>query len=278
MKEALNIKKILITLFIFAFGLLFLSPFFWMLSASFKPEAEVFRYPVQWIPETWHAVENYKKVWFGTHPPFYHYYWNSIKVVILTTMTSIIVSSLAAYSFAKLNFKGKDILFLIVLATFMVPSQSLFVPQFILFRWMNLYDTHLALILLHSFSVLGTFMLRQFFLGILNDYLDSGKMDGAGHLRIFTHIALPMVLPAIATYGILRFIWTWNDYQMPLIFLHSIDLYTLQLGIRQFADENGQIYSLQMAAAVLAVVPLLIVFLIAQKQVIEGIQLGGVKG
>jgi multiple sugar transport system permease protein len=258
-------------------GLIFLLPFIWMLSASFKPEADVLSFPIQWIPTTWHAVENYTQVWFGDMS-FLLYYWNSFKVTVLTTLTSATVSCLAAYAFAKVQFKGRDAIFLIVLATYMIPPQTLLVPQFLLFKWFGLYDTHLGLILLNSFSVFGTFMLRQFYLGINNELIESAKIDGAGHLRIFWNVCLPLVRSAIATYAILRFIWTWNDYQYPLIFLKTESLYTLQLGIYQFADAHGSIYSLMMAASVSAIVPLLIVFVAGQKNVIEGIQLGGVKG
>lgn len=258
-------------------GIVFLLPFFWMLSASFKIEQDVFKYPVEWIPQTWNAVANYSEVWFGKYP-FSLYYWNSVKVTVITTLTSVVVSSMAAYAFAKINFKGREIVFFIVLATYMVPPQAILVPQFLMFKWAGLFDTHLALILLNSFSVLGTFMLRQFFLGINNELIESAKIDGAGHFRIFTYIALPLVRPAIATYAILRFIWTWNDYQNPLIFLRTDALFTLQLGIRKFADLNGAFYSLIMAGAVSAIIPLLIVFLIGQKHVIEGISMGGVKG
>lgn len=261
----------------FGCGILFLLPFFWMISASLKFENDVFTYPIQWIPERWNVINNYKTVWMGDYP-FWLYYLNTIKVAVLTTFTSVAVSSLAAYGFSKVNFPAGRWLFLIVLATFMVPQQAILVPQFILYRSLGLFDTHIGLILLNSFSVLGTFMLRQFFLTIHNDYIESAKIDGAGHFRIFLQIAVPLVRPAIATYAILRFIWTWNDYQNPLIFLRTDRLITLQLAMQKFTTINGEYYSLIMAAAVSAIFPLLIVFIIGQKQVIEGIALGGVKG
>jgi len=160
----------------------------------------------------------------------------------------------------------------------MVPQQASLVPQFILYRYIGLFDSHLGLILLGSFSVLGTFMLRQFFMGIHDDYIDAARVDGAGHWRIFWSITVPIVRPAIATYAILRFIWTWNDYQNPLIFLRTDELYTIQLAMQKFTTINGEFYSLMMAAAVSAILPLLLVFIIGQKHVIEGISLGGVKG
>lgn len=277
MTRQLDFRKLLMTLIMFAFGLTFLLPFAWMISSSFKPEADVFQYPIRWIPETWQAVKNYKDVWAGQYP-FSLYYWNSIKVTVITTITSVLVSCMAAYAFAKIRFKGSGIAFMIVLSTYMIPSQAILVPQFIFYRQLGLFDTHMGLVLLNSFSVLGTFMLRQFFMGINNEFIEAAKIDGAGHWRTFGTIALPLMKPAIATYGILRFIWTWNDYQNPLIFLKTPELFTLPLGIKKFADFYGEFYSLMMAASVSAILPLLIIFIVGQKQVIEGISLGGVKG
>lgn len=157
----------------------------------------------------------------------------------------------------------------IVLATFMVPQQAILVPQFILYRMIGLFDSHLGLILLNGFSVLGTFMLRQFFMGLPNDYIESAKIDGAGHFRIFAKIALPLITPAVATYAILRFIWTWNDYQNPFIFLRTDALYPIQLAMQKFTSINGEFYSLIMAAAVSAIVPLLILFVIGQKECLK---------
>ena len=275
--KGIDIRKLIVTIIMAIIGIIFLLPFIWMISASFKIEEDVLAYPVQWIPQTWNIFENYKAVWTGSMP-FLVLYWNSIKVTLLTTITSVTVSALAAYGFAKINFKGSNFLFLVILATFMIPPQTLLVTQFLLYRWLGLYDTHLGLILLNSFSVFGTFMLRQFYMGISNELIESARMDGAGHFRIFASIALPLVRPAIATYAILRFIWTWNDFQNPLIFLRSKELYTIQLGVQSFSDEHGSVYTLMMAASVSAIIPLLIIFIIGQKHVIEGIQLGGVKG
>ncbi|WP_407647414.1 carbohydrate ABC transporter permease [Gracilibacillus salitolerans] len=265
------------TIILFFCSLAFLLPFIWMISTSLKIEADVFKYPIEWIPTRWNALANYQEVWFGDHP-FYLYYWNSIKVAVFTTAISVVVSSLAAYGFSKVRFPAGAWLFIIVLATYMVPPQASLVPQFILYRYLGLFDTHIGLILLGSFSVLGTFMLRQFFIGIHNDFIDAAKIDGAGHWRIFWQIALPIVRPAVATYAILRFIWTWNDYQNPLIFLRTDALYTIQLAMQKFTTINGSFYTLIMAAAVSAILPLLIVFILGQKHVIDGIALGGVKG
>jgi multiple sugar transport system permease protein len=273
----LDWRKTVVTAILFVVSILFLLPFFWMLVTSFKIEKDVFVYPIQWIPKQWHAIANYKEVWFGDYP-FYVYYLNSIKVAVITTLISCSTSSLAAYGFSKVRFKASKWLFIIVLATYMVPNQAILVPQFILYRNIGLFDSHIGLIIIGSFSVLGTFMLRQFFMGIHQEFIESAKIDGAGHLRTFWSVALPLAKPAVATYAILRFIWTWNDYQNPLIFLRTDKLYTIPLAMQKFTSMSGEFYSLIMAGAVSAIVPLLIVFIIGQKSVIDGIAVGGVKG
>ncbi len=269
------ITKIIWTIFMALLGIVFLLPFLWMLSASFKLESDVFTFPVEWIPSTWNAIENYTQVWTGD---FVRYYTNSIYITVTTTVINVFVCALAAFGFSKLRFRGRDAMFLLVLALYMVPPQASLVPQFLMFNWLNLIDTHIGLILINSFSIIGAFMLRQFFMGVNNEYLESARMDGAGYMRSFFQIALPLIRPGIATYAILRFIWTWNDYQYPLIFIKTKELFTIQLGIRLFGDQYGDVYSLMMAGAVSAILPLLIIFAIGQKQVIEGISLGGVKG
>lgn len=273
MKQPLS--KVLWTIAMSLVGILFILPFLWMLSTSFKPESDVFKFPIEWIPTNWNVIENYKAVWSGQ---FLRYYGNSIYITVATTFFNVLICAFAAYGFAKLRFRGRDGMFVLVLALYMVPPQASLVPQFLLFNWMNLIDTHMGLILLNSFSIIGAFMLKQFFMGVSNEFIESGKIDGAGHLRTFWQIALPLIRPGVATYSILRFIWTWNDYQYPLIFLKNKDLFTIQLGIRLFGDQYGDVYSLMMAGAVSAILPLLIIFAIGQKQVIEGISLGGVKG
>lgn len=252
MRKQNMIGRTIATILMLIAGIAFVMPFLWMISASFKPEIDVFKYPIEWIPKHWNMVANYHEVWFGEHP-FYIYYWNTIKVSVFTTLISLLFSSMAAFGFSNLEFKGRNALFVVVLMTFMIPSYSIIVPQFMIFKWLHLFDSHLGLILIGSFSALGTFMLRQFFLGLHKDYLDAAKMDGAGNARIFIRIAVPLVQPALATYAILRFIWTWNDYANPLIFLRSDNLATIQIGIQKFASESGAYYSLIMAGTVSAI-------------------------
>jgi len=275
--QKVDFRKLMLTFALAIVGIIFLLPFLWMISASLKREVDVMNYPIQWIPDHWNAAKNYSEVLFGDKS-ILPYYWNTLKVTILTTLTSLSASCLAGYSFAKLKFKGSNLLFVIVLITYMVPPQALVVTQYQVLSSLGLIDSHLGLIMLNGFTAFGTFMLRQFFMGIDDELMEAAKIDGAGYFRTFWSVGLPLVRPALATYAILRFIWTWNDYQYPLIFLRSDSQYTLQLGIDKFADSIGTSYALMMTGSVVAIVPLFIIFIIGQKQVIEGLTIGGVKG
>ena len=260
-----------------ALALTMILPFIWMLSASFKVEADVFTYPVEWIPRQWNIIQNYAEVWGGRYS-FLTFYLNSIKVTVLTTILQVTVSAMAAYAFAKIKFKFRDGLFLLYLAMMMIPDQVTIVPKFLIFRSLKLYNTHLGLILLGSFSVYGMFLLKQFMTGIPDALCESAKIDGAGHGRIFSQIILPISVPALVTLTILKFVWTWNDYQNPLVFLSSDSKYTIPMGMTKFMTEYNQFYSLIMVASVCAILPLIIVFLFGQKYVIEGMTAGAVKG
>ncbi len=272
-----NIWKIILTVIFWAIGITMLMPLVWMISTACKVEADVFNFPIQWIPPRWNLIENMKEVWGGEYN-FGLYYLNSIKITILATFCQVFVSAMGAYGFSKIKFAGRDKIFLAYLATMMIPPQVTIVSQFIIMRSIGLYNTHIGLILMLAFSVYGVFLLRQAMMAIPESLSESAKIDGAGHLTIFFQIILPMVKPSLATLATLKFVWTWNDYQTPLVFLNSRQLYTIQLGMKQFASESGSYYSLIMAAAVSAILPLIIVFLFCQRFVVDGIATGAVKG
>lgn len=269
-------SKVILTLLLGAFAFTMLFPLLWMISASFKFESDVFTFPIQWIPQN-PNFGNYAQVWFGKYD-FPLYYWNTIKLSAIVTVVQLLISAMGAFAFAKIRFKFSGPLFALFLATMMIPDQVTIVPKFMLMKELNLLNTHTGLILMMAFSVYGVFLLRQHMIGIPDALMEAAKIDGAGYGRIFLQIMLPMSTPAMVTLGILRFIWTWNDYQSSLIFLSDQRLYTLQLGMSQFASESGAFYAQMMAAAVCAIVPLLILFVIGQRNIMEGIASGAVKG
>lgn len=252
-------------------------PLLWMLSTSLKFEEDVFNFPIQWIPERFNAAANYSEVWGGQHK-FYIYYLNSIKVSVATTILQVTFSTMAAYAFAKLRFKLNKPIFLLFLAAIMIPPQVIIIPRFIIIRGLGLYNTHFGLIVMMSFSVFGMFLLKQYMTTIPDSLLESAKIDGASHRQIFTRIIVPTSKPAIATLAILKFVWTWNDFQNPLIFLRDQERFTIQMGMKLFQDEYGTFYALTMTAAVSAIIPMFIIFIIGQKYIIKGIVGGAVKG
>jgi multiple sugar transport system permease protein len=271
-----SMRKLIITLIVAAFGLLVMIPFIWMISASFKIQGDLFHYPIEWIPKK-PTFSNFEEVWGGKYK-FALFYVNSVKITFFTVAGSIITSSLAGFAFAKLNFKGRDYIFLMYLATMIIPAQVLLVPRFILFDRIGLVNTHMSIILPGIFTVFGTFLMRQFFSTIPNELLEASKVDGAGFWRIYWQICLPLTKPAIVTLLILTFTWHWNEYENPLIFLRSSDLFTLPIGLSSFVDEYGSNYSLIMAASVSTLIPLIIIVAIFQRFFVEGIASTGLKG
>lgn len=250
-------------------------PFIWMISSSLKLDKDIFEFPIRWIPENpqW---KNYSEVW--KRVPFAQFYFNTIKIAVSVTVFQIITCSLTAYSFAKLKYKGRDKFFIGYLATLMVPFQVIMIPQFIIIKNLGLSDTHLSLILIGAFSPFGVFLLRQFFMGVPEELSESARIDGESEFGIYCKIIMPLSKPAIASLAIFTFVDRWNDFLGPLIYLNTASKKTIQLGIRVFQTQYGNEYSLIMAAAVCAVIPILIVYLAAQQFFIEGIALTGIKG
>lgn len=203
MNKKISITKIILTAVFWIVGITMLVPLVWMISTACKVEADVFNFPIQWIPPRWNLVENMKEVWGGEYN-FGLYYLNSIKVTLCATFLQVFVSALGAYGFSKVNFKGRDKIFLAYLATMMIPPQVTIVSQFIIMRGIGLYNTHFGLILMLAFSVYGVFLLRQSMMSIPESLSESAKIDGAGHVTIFFRIILPMVKPSLATLATLK--------------------------------------------------------------------------
>ena len=252
-----------------------LVPFAWMLSSSLKLDKDVFVVPIQWIPKDpqW---ENYIKIW--TKIPLATFVVNTAKLTLIVTLLQLFTSSFAAYAFAKLNFRYKNVLFLAYVATIAVPWQVYMVPQFMMMRSFGLNDTHLAIICLQAFSAFGVFMMRQFYQGIPDELCEAARIDGMSEYQIYGKIMLPLAKPALSTLTIFTFVNTWNDFLGPLIYLKTESKKTLQIGLRMFIGQNSSEYGLIMAASVLSLIPVLIVFLALQKYFVEGIAATGVKG
>jgi multiple sugar transport system permease protein len=258
-----------------ALAVTMLLPFLWMLSASLKLDKDVFRFPIQWIPAEpqWN---NYVKIW--TQIPFLTFFANTAKLTVIITLLQLFTSSFAGYAFAKLQFKGRDTLFLAYIASIAIPWQSYMVPQFIMMRRLDLVDTHTSLILLQAFSAFGVFLMRQFFISIPNDIIDAARIDGLSEYGIYFRIMLPLSQPALATLTIFTAVFVWNDFMGPLIYLNSQALKTIQLGLRMFIMQYSANYALIMAASLVSLIPVTILFLTFQRFFVEGVASTGIKG
>lgn len=252
-----------------------LIPFLWMLLTSVKMNRLVF---VQFLPDPikWdNYIEIFRQMNFGK------YYLNTLKVAVLSTLIQLATSSMAAYAFTKIKFMGRKFFYMLYIATMMVPSQVLLLPQFVLIHKMGLFDTHTALILLTAFSPFGVFMITQSFKSMSDDVLEAARIDGAGPFKVFIHVAVPMVKPALSALGIITFIAGMNEFMQALIYLNSEEKYVITLAIRNFSSRYITNTALQMAATCTALLPILILYVVAQKQIMEGVAFnggGGIKG
>ena len=268
--------KVIVYIILIVIALVMIIPFLWMLSASIKSDREVFQMnPFVWIPEEpkW---SNYSDIW--TRIPFARFVGNTVYLTVIVTFLQLLTSSFAAYSFAKLNFRHKNGLFLAYIATIAMPWQVYMVPQFIMMRRMGLNDKLLAIICLQAFSAFGVFMMKQFYEGIPDDLCEAARIDGMSEYRIYAKIMLPLSKPALSTLTIFTFVATWNDYLGPLIYLKTQEKKTIQLGLKMFISQYSSDYGLIMAGSVLSLIPVLIVFLVLQKYFVEGVASTGLKG
>lgn len=258
-------------------GLVMLVPFLWMLSTSLKSQGSVFLYPPRLFPSLvrW---DNYPAAL--TSLPFWRFYLNSSFVTVLATAGQLVSASLAGYAFARLKARARDFLFLMLISTMLLPEQVLIIPQFIVYRTFGFVDTWVPLILpswlgIYAFYI---FLCRQFFLTLPLDMDDAAKVDGASHFTIYRRIILPLSKPVLASVAVFSFLFRWNDFFNPVIYLTTTDRFTMPLGLSLFQDYDGTQWPWLMAASVVALLPCLIVFFAAQRLFVRGIATTGLKG
>jgi multiple sugar transport system permease protein len=271
----IGLKSIALYALVIAITVVMLLPFAWMLSASLKLDRDVFAFPIEWIPShpRW---QNYIDIW--TKIPLALFVYNTTKLTVIVTLLQLFTSSFAAYAFAKLRFAYREVLFLAYIATIAMPWQVYMVPQFLEMRALGLSNTHLALICLQAFTAFGVFLMRQFYMSIPDELCEAARIDGMNEYQIWFRIMLPLSKPALSTLTIFTFVTTWNDFLGPLIYLTKTELKTVQVGIRMFITQYSTEYGLIMAASIVSLVPVLIVFLALQRFFVEGIASSGLKG
>jgi len=260
---------------------MFALPFFWTLSSSLKDYSEIFVFPPQWLPAVpqW---ENYAKVFHKV--PYARYMRNTLEITLLGMFGQILTASLVGYGFARFRFRGRNTLFMLVLSTMMLPAEVTLIPTFLLFKYLRWIDTYLPLIVPNYFGggAFFVFLFRQFFLTLPRDMDEAAKMDGASSFRIYWNVILPLSVPVIATAGIFSFVNHWDDFFGPLIYLDTMEKYTLSLGLRYFSyipEAGGEPKEhLLMAASVIMLTPCIVLFFTMQKYFVRGVVLSGIKG
>lgn len=275
MKRKKQVEKIGYLILCLIVGAVMVVPFCWMLSASFKLKNEIFSTPIRWIPETFH-LDNYQTIMNSI--PFPTYFFNTAKITVCITFLQLLTCSMAAYAFSKLHFPGRDTLFLAYLGTMMVPWHAIMIPQFIVIQKLHLYDNHLALILTGTFSAFGVFVLRQNMISIPDSLTEAAKIDGCGPVGIYLKIVLPLSKNGLATLAVLTFNNVWNDYMGPMIYLDKDTNRTIQLGLATFKRQFDTNYGAIMAGTVISLIPVVIIYIICQKYIVDGIAYSGLKG
>jgi len=250
-------------------------PFYWMLATSVKTLVEALLFPPSLWPREWHP-ENYLQAW--RLAPFARYFVNTILIAVAQVVALLVTSTLAAYAFARVSFAGKNLVFVLFLATLMVPFEVTLVPNFIVLKNLGWYNTYLALIVPFSTSVFAIFLLRQFFLSIPQELYDAAQIDGCSRFGFLWRIAVPLARPGLITVALLAFLGAWNSFLWPLIMTGSEQMRVLQVGLSNFQSEAGTQYHLWMAAATFTILPIVVLYLIAQRYFVEAVAGSGIKG
>ena len=255
-------------------GLVVALPFLYALSTSFKTSFDALRIPIEWIPREWH-FENYTLPF--RQRPIARYFLNSVGVSSAVTLLNLVTCTMAGYSFAKFSYIGRDLLFSGVLASLMVPIQVIVVPLFILVKGLGWLDSYTGLIVPAGTSAFGVFLMRQYLLGVPRDFIEAARIDGAGEVRILAQIVVPMVRPALSALAIFIFMNNWNSFLWPLLVVQREEMMTLPLGIAGFESVYSTDYGQLMAVSILATAPVLLVFLLLQREFIQAMALSGLK-
>jgi multiple sugar transport system permease protein len=276
---AATLHRMALYLLLLLLTAIFVVPFLWMVLASLKNTVQIFAFPPRILPKP--AIwKNYLKVWQVF--PLARFYLNSILVAGVVAISQVVTSAMAAYVFARLQFPGRNIIFLGYLAVMMIPTQVTVIPLFIIVQRLGLVDTYGALIVPFLAYPFGAFLLRQFFLAIPRELEDAALVDGSGRLWILVRIIVPLSRPAMVTLGMLAFMFTWNNFLWPLLVTNSSDHFTIQVGLAmlrtQLVSSGDSNWSLLMTATVISILPVLVFYLFTQKQIIRGITMTGLKG
>ena len=274
-KAKIKLKKTIAHIVLIIASILFIIPFIWMVSTSLKPLTQVFSYPPEWLPRPF-KWSNYLDAM--DYIPFFTYLKNTVGITLFSTLGVVLSCPLVAYSFAKLEWKGRNVFFFITIAVMMIPGQVTMIPLFLIFNKIGWVGTNLPLIVPAFFGVpFYIFLLRQFFLGLPDTLRDAAKIDGASEFRVYWQIMLPLAKPAVLAVGLFQFMGSWTDFIGPLLYLTDETHYTLSLGLQQFQTQMGTEWGLMMAVSTMMTLPIILLFFFLQKTFISGITFSGIK-
>lgn len=271
-----NKKSVFLSIVMFLIGLTMIIPFVFMISAAFKPQAMITAEPLNIIPDFLY-LDNFKLA-FTFDNLFFKWYGNSLIIVLITIILRIAVVTMAAYAFARLKIPGKNALFLLVFSVWMIPSDTTLVARYLVFKKISLYGSPWAVILNFTFDVFMLFLIRQFFMQVPEDLTEAAVIDGCSHFKIFIKIMFPLCKPALVTMALFTFIWTWNSFMEPYIFIDKLKNQTLTVGLQYFQSYGGLNIGMVLAGACAGTLPTIILFSISQKYFIQGIAASGIKG
>lgn len=277
MRRKQLIIKWILTIVLLVLGLACIYPFFFMLSSSFKPSGDVLSTPLQLIPKNF-TLMNFDTLFNNEFYDFFKWYGNTVIMTGLTLVLKLFIITITAYGFAKIKFPGRDGIFLVLLAALMIPSDIMIMPRYIIFKELHILNTMWSLILPAAVDVYFVFLLRQAFVAVPEALSEAARIDGCGHFTIYRRIIVPLCMPQISTMLLFSFVWIWNDYMGPYLYISDINKQMISVGIKLFASGQAQDYGAQMAGATLVLVPVIVAFFLCQKYFVEGITSGAVKG
>ncbi|MGI9335097.1 MAG: carbohydrate ABC transporter permease [Gammaproteobacteria bacterium] len=269
-------RERLLYLVMMVFGLAMLVPLVWVFLTSFKTPPEIATLPITWLPENFFNFDNYVRLF--EVQPFGRYFLNSMTVALISLVSSTVIAVLAGYAFAKIEFRFKEILFVSILAVFMIPQEAMVLPKYLMMTQIGWVNTYLGLAFPDLFTAFGVYLFRQFMSGIPDTYIDAARIDGASELKILWCVVLPLVKPALASFIIIKFMFSWNQFLWPLVVGQEQDMFTVTVGLVFFAGQWFNEWNLIATATVFSMVPMLLIFVLLQKYLVQGLVLTGTKG
>ena len=272
-----RIRPWILTIILLVIGIVCIYPFLFMLSSSFKISGEVLQYPIKLIPDKI-IFTNFTDLFGDPYYDFGRWYMNTAVMTVTTILLKVFIVTMTAYAFAKIKFQGRDVIFLVLLSALMIPGDIMLIPRYIIFRQLHMIDTMWSLVLPSAFDVYFVFMIRQALISIPDSLSEAAEIDGCNHFQIYYKIILPLAKPAIVTMVLFTFVWSWNDYMSPYLFITSIQKQMLSVGIKLFTEGQVTDPALQMSAATVVLLPVLVLFFFSQRYFVEGVANTGVKG